>query len=121
MEVRDLDARLNELRVQISEAGQEVDEYKAATGAALGAGVFLGLLAAGAGYDLILGKAGIWRGIGISNSMLTWLTYLFGGASVVLLMTGWLRQRSRARGREAKLAELELEFARLLDRKEHGT
>ena len=114
----DLDARLNELRMQISEAGEAIDEYKAGTGAAMGGGVFLGLLAAGAGYDVVFGKAGIWRGIGISDSMLTWLTFLFAGASVLLLTAGWLRQRSSVRDRESKLADLELEFARLLDRKE---
>jgi hypothetical protein len=120
VEVRDLDARLNELRTRISEAGQSIDEYKAATGMVMGSGVFLGLLAAGAGYDLNFGKAGIWQGIGLSHSMLVWLAYCFGGASVLLLLTGWLRQRSSARAREAALADLELEFARLLDRKERG-
>ncbi|HEV8485509.1 MAG TPA: hypothetical protein VGV87_18340 [Blastocatellia bacterium] len=121
VEVRDVDARLNELRTRISEAGQAIDEYKAATGMAMGGGVFLGLLAAGAGYDLVFGKAGAWQGIGITHSMLTWLAYGFGGASVTLLLTGWIRQRSSARAREATLADLELEFARLLDRKERGS
>ena len=118
MEVHDLDARLNELRGRISESGQEIDEYKATTGMVMGGGVFLGFLAAGAGYDLVFGKAGIWQGIGLSHSMLTWLAYGFGGASVTLLLTGWLRQRSRSRARESALADLESEFARLLDRKE---
>ena len=120
VEVRDLDARLNELRTRIRDAGQEIDEYKATTGMAMGGGVFLGLLAAGAGYDLIFGKTGIWLGIGLSHSMLTWLACVFGGASVTMLLTGWLRQRSSARAREATLADLELEFARLLYRKERG-
>jgi hypothetical protein len=119
-EVGDLDARLKELRTRISDAGQAVDEYKAGTGMAMGGGVFLGLLALGAGYDLIFGKAGIWLSIGLSRSMLTWLAYGFGGASVILLLTGWLRQRSSARAREATLVDLELEFARLLERKERG-
>jgi hypothetical protein len=119
-EARDLDARLNELRMRISDAGQAIDEYKATTGMAMGGGVFLALLAAGAAYDLIFGKAGIWQGIGLSHSMLIWLAYGFGGASVTLLLTGWLRQRSSARARESTLVELELEFARLLDRKERG-
>ena len=119
-EVSDLDARLKELRTRISDAGQAVDEYKAGTGMAMGGGVFLGLLALGAGYDLIFGKAGIWLSIGLSRSMLTWLAYGFGGASVTLLLTGWLRQRSSARAREATLVDLELEFARLLERKERG-
>jgi hypothetical protein len=119
-EVGDLDARLKELRTRISDAGQAVDEYKAGTGMAMGGGVFLGLLALGAGYDLIFGKAGIWLSIGLSRSMLTWLAYGFGGASVILLLTGWLRHRSSARAREATLVDLELEFARLLERKERG-
>ena len=119
-EVGDLDARLKELRTRISDAGQAVDEYKAGTGMAMGGGVFLGLLALGAGYDLIFGKAGIWLSIGLSRSMLTWLAYGFGGASATLLLTGWLRQRSSARAREATLVDLELEFARLLERKERG-
>ena len=121
VEVRDLDSLLNDLRVQIGDAGQAVDEYRAGTGAAMGGGVFLGLLALGAGYDLMFGKAGIWRAIGIGHSMLTWLTILFGAASVILLATGWLRQRSSGRARESKLAELELELARVLERKERGT
>jgi hypothetical protein len=107
--------------MQIRDAGQAIDEYRAGTGAAMGAGVFLGLLAAGAGYDLVFGKAGIWQGIGLSRSMLTWLTFLFGGASIVLLITGWFRQRSSGRAGESSLADLELEFARLLERKERGT
>ena len=119
-EVSDLDARLKELRTRISDAGQAIDEHKAGTGMAMGGGVFLGLLALGAGYDLIFGKAGIWLSIGLSRSMLTWLAYGFGGASVTLLLTGWLRQRSSALAREATLGDLELEFARLLDRKERG-
>ena len=120
VEVPDLDARLNELRTRISDAGEAIDEYKATTGMAMGSGVFLGLLAAGAGYDLMFGKAGIWQGIGLTHSMLTWLACIFGGASVTLLLTGWLRQRSSARAREATLVDLELEFASLLDRKERG-
>ena len=119
-EVSDLDVRLKELRTRISDAGQEIDEYKATTGMAMGGGVFLGLLALGAGYDLIFGKAGIWQAIGLSRSMLTWLAYGFGGASVCLLLTGWFRQRSSARAREASLVDLELEFARLLEHKERG-
>ena len=119
-EASDLDARIKELRTRIGDAGQLIDEYRATTGMAMGAGVFLGLLAAGAGYDLIYGRAGIWQAIGLSRSMLTWLAYGFGGASITLLLTGWLRQRSSARAREAALVDLELEFARLLERKERG-
>ena len=59
VEVSDLDARLSELRTRISDAGQSIDEYKTTTGMIMGSAVFLGLLAAGAGYDLVFGKAGI--------------------------------------------------------------
>ena len=120
VEVRELDARLSELRMLISDAGQKIDEYKAVTGAAMGGGVFLGLLAALAGYDLFSGKDGIWQTIGLSHSMLTFLAFGFGTVSVGLLVAGFLRQRSSARLRESTLAELETELARLLERKGSG-
>jgi hypothetical protein len=118
VEAGDLEARMKELRGRISDAGQAIDEYKAATGAAMGGGVFLGLLAAGAAYDLAFGKAGIWQQIGVSRSMLVWLAFGFGAGSLALLLTGLVRLRSSRRRGESALADLELEFARLLARKE---
>lgn len=79
----------------------------------MGLGVFLLLLAALAAYDLLKGKAGVWASIGITRDMLSWMAYGLGAAAVLLILLA-LRQRGRRdRSREAELAELQEEYARL--------
>lgn len=109
---------MKELRSLISEEGQAVDAYKATTAAAMGAGVFLGLLALGGGYEIVTDNAGLWLGFGITHSMIYWLTGILAFASLALFAVALLRERRRDRSREARLDKLENELADLLDHKE---
>lgn len=106
------------MRSRISEEGQAIDAYKATTAAFLGIGVFLGLLALGGCYEIFAGNTRLWLGLGITRTMLYWIT---GGLAVVSLalvaMASW-RERRRDRSREAQLDKLEMELADLLDRKD---
>jgi hypothetical protein len=111
-----LDRRLGELREQISDAGQQVDSYRAKTAAALGGGVFLFLLALGACYEILSGNPSIWAAIGLSRAGF----YIVAGgllvASLALFALAWIRERRRDLACEAKLSELEQEFADLIER-----
>jgi hypothetical protein len=113
-----LESRMKELRSLISEEGQAVDAYKATTAAALGAGVFLGLLALGGGYEIIADNAGLWLGLGITHSTIYWITGILGFASIALFAIAAVRERQRDRNREARLDKYENELADLLDRQE---
>lgn len=115
VDLRETELRLNDLRSRISDAGQEIDEYNAKTAAGMGGGVFLGLLAAGAGYDLANGKGGLWLAIGVSRPMLVWLALGLAAACLVLLSAAGVHHRLRDRKRESRLAALEKELADLLD------
>ncbi len=109
---------MKELRSLISEEGQALDAYKATTAAAMGAGVFLGLLALGGGYEIMADNARLWLGLGITHSMIYWVTGILAFASVTLLAIAALRERRRDRNREARLDKLENELADLQDRKD---
>ena len=87
----------------------------------MGAGVFLILLAALAGYDLMTGKAGIWMAIGITRDTLYLVAYGCGGVGVALIAHALIRRLRRDRKREVELAELEQEYSRLLDHKAAGS
>jgi membrane protein implicated in regulation of membrane protease activity len=109
---------MKELRSLISEEGQAVDAYKATTAAALGAAVFLGLLALGGGYEIVADNARLWLGFGITHSTIYWITGILAFASLALFAIAAVRERQRDRNREARLDKLENELADLLDRKE---
>lgn len=117
-ELSSIDRQLIEVRAQISDLGYEADLYKAGVAASMGGGLFLLLLAAGAGYDLMTGKAGIWSPVGVTHDLLRFIAWGLGAAGAMLLIRGIARQRSRDLKREAQLAELEQQYSRLLDRKE---
>ena len=103
------------MRGRIRDLGYEVKAHKASIALSMGAGVFLILLAAGAGYDLIAGKASIWSPLGITRDTLMWVAGGGGAGGLLLLAQGLMRQRSSER--EVRLDELEQEYAELLDRK----
>ena len=105
------------MRSRISDLGFELDAEKAGLGLAMGAGVFLILLAALAGYDLMTGKAGVWMSIGITRGTLNLVAYGCGGVGVVLIAYALIRRLRRDRKLEAELAELEQQYSRLLDHK----
>lgn len=106
-----------EVRSAISDLGFEIDAEKAGLGLAMGAGVFLILLAALAGYDLMTGKAGVWIAIGITRDTLNLVVYGCGGVGVALIAYALIRRLRRDRKREAELNKLEQEYSRLLDDK----
>ena len=109
---------MKELRSLISEEGQALDAYKATTAAALGMGVFLGLLVLGGGYEIMANNTRLWLGLGVTRLMIYWMTGLLAFASLALFAIAAVRERRRDRNREARLDKLEGELAELLDRKE---
>jgi hypothetical protein len=112
-----IDSQLKSLRSSISDLGGEIDSYKAKTAAALGASVFLILLAAGAAYDLFFNKSGLWLLRGITREALVWILVALTSSSILLLAIGLSRRRRRDTSLEARLDELEREYAELLERK----
>ena len=113
-----IESRLKELRSLISEEGQALDAYKATTAAALGVGVFLGLLALGGGYEIVTNNSGLWLGVGVTRTMIYWVTGVLAFASAALFAVAAVRERRRDRKREAQLDRLENELADLMDRKD---
>ena len=99
----------------ISDEGQAVDSYKAATAALMGLGVFLGLLSLGGLYEIVAGNARLWLSFGVTREMLYWVTGGLAAVSLVLFAAAARRERRRDRDREARLASLETELAELLE------
>lgn len=109
------DRRMRELREQISDAGREVDTYRAKTAAALGGGVFLLLLAIGAWYEILAGNPSIWNAIGLTRTGFYFIAAVMLAASLGLFALAWSRERRRDLVRETGLDRLEEEFAALVD------
>src|SRR5436853_3642150 len=107
--------RLIELSGRSSDIGYEIDSAKAVNGMLMGGGVFLLLLGLLAAYDLFNGKAGIYAPLGITREMLKWLALGGGGLGAAAILKAVLG-RGRDRAREAELAELTEEYARLKER-----
>lgn len=110
-----VDAQLMSLRSNISDVAHKIDVNKTKTGAALGAGVFALLLAAGAGYDLIEGKAAAWSMVGVTRSTLTLIAIALAVTGVLLLAIGLLRVRRRDASLDIELDRMEQEYADLLE------
>lgn len=113
-----IEKRILEVRSRIGDLGFEIDAEKAGLGLAMGAGVFLILLGGLAGYDLMTGKAGIWVAVGVTRDALQWIAYGCGGVGAAFIIQAIVRRLGRDRKREIELADLEQEYAQLLDRKE---
>lgn len=113
-----MDKRMTELRGRISDLGYEMDAGKAGIAGMMGLGVFLFLLAALAAYDLLTGKAGVWASIGVTRDMLSWMAYGLGAVAGLLVVLALRRRLRPDRAREAELAELEEEYARLRERQD---
>jgi Na+/melibiose symporter-like transporter len=101
------------LRSNIRDLGDQVDSYKAGTAGAMGAGVFLLLLAFGGAYDLINHNNSLSSAIGISQVAFRWVAIAFGIAGAALVLLGLIRQWRRDQERESRLADMEQELARL--------
>jgi hypothetical protein len=112
-----MDARIKQLRRKIDDLGYEIDAYKSRTAAAMGGGLFLLLLAAGALYDLATGNASIQFALGIARDQFYLLALALTVSSLALIATGIVRQRRRDRWREAELDELERELADMIERR----
>ena len=110
-----VDAHLVTLRSSISDLGHDIDLYKAKTGAALGGGVFLLLLAAGAAYDLITGNSTAWLALGITRQTLTSILVGLAGVAIILLGLALVRLKRRDTSLEMKLDRMEQEYAELLE------
>ena len=113
-----LDAQLKKMRSSISDLGYEVDSYKTRTAAALGGGVFLLLLAAGAAYDLVAGRVGVWLTLGATRETLVWITSGLGAGATILLVFGFRRVRRSEISTKARLEQMEQEYADLLERRD---
>ncbi|MEK6406893.1 MAG: hypothetical protein AABN34_08015 [Acidobacteriota bacterium] len=112
------DAHLKNLRLGISDLGQQVDSYKTKTAGALGGGIFLLLLAAGAAYDLALRRGGAWQTLGVTRETLIWIVSVVGGAAIALLLLAFVRVRRRDINLDARLDQMEQEYAELLERRD---
>ncbi len=110
-----IDVQLRNLRSNISDLGYEVDSLKAKAAAALGLGVFLLLLSAGAAYDLIGGKQLVWQMFGVTREALLWLVVVIGTAATILLAYGIRRTKQPDRNLSSRLERLEDEYAELLE------
>jgi hypothetical protein len=110
-----VDAHLLTLRSSISDLGHDIDLYKAKTGAALGGGVFLLLLAAGAAYDLITDNGTAWLALGIARQSLTSILVALAGVAIILLGLALVRLKRRDTSLEIKLDRMEQEYAELLE------
>jgi hypothetical protein len=110
-----IDAQLAKLHSSIGDLAHQINLYKTKTGGALGGGVFLLLLAAGASYDLIAGKSAAWSMIGLTHqTLLSIATGLIVGA-VLLLALGLVRLRRCDASLDIKLDQMEQEYAELLE------
>ncbi len=118
--IKFLDTQLEKMRSRISDLGYQVDSYKTKTAAALGGGVFLLLLAAGAAYDLVAGKVGMWLTLGATRETLVWITSGLGAGATILLVFGFRRVRRSEISTKARLEQMEQEYADLLERREAG-
>lgn len=118
--VEALDAQLKNLRSSISDLGYQVDSYKTRTAAAIGAGVFLLFLAAGAAYDLVARKGGVWLNLGLPRETLLWIAGALGVSATILLLLGFRRVRMSDTGVRAKLDLMERQYAELLERRDAG-
>ena len=116
--IKFLDTQLEKMRSRISDLGYQVDSYKTKTAAALGGGVFLLLLAAGAAYDLVAGKVGMWLTLGATRETLVWITSGLGAGATILLVFGFRRVRRSEISTKARLEQMEQEYADLLERRE---
>jgi hypothetical protein len=115
-----IDVQLKNLRSSISDLGYEIDSYKATTAAALGFGVFLLLLSAGAAYDLLSSRQLVWQMFGVSREALTWIAAMVGSGAVILLLYGLLRLRRSDTDASARLEQMEQQYAELVERQNHA-
>ena len=120
-DVETIDAQLKSLRSTISDLGYQVDTYKTKTAAALGAGVFLLLLAVGSAYDLILRGGGVWLMFGLNRATLIWITGGLGSGATILLLLGLRRLKRSDTGVRARLDQMEQQYAELVERKGAST
>ena len=116
-----IDAQLTSLRTSISDLAHQIDFYKTKTGASLGGGVFMLLLAAGAAYDLIAGKATAWSMVGVTRQTLIGIATALAGGAILLLVIGLVRMKRRDAGLDLKLDQMEQEYAELLELKERSS
>ena len=111
------DAQLDKLRSSINDLGHQVDSYKTKTAAALGGGVFLLLLAAGAAYDLLSQKSASWLMLGVTRGSLAWIAYGLGSCAIIFVLVALVRIRRRDTTLDVRLDQMEQEYAEMLEHK----
>ena len=114
--VNSTEADLKKLRSSISDLAHQIDTYKTKTAAAIGGGLFLLLLAAGATYDVIARKSGVWLEHGVTRETLVWIAIALGGGAIILLAAGFVRAKRRDVELDQRLERMEKEYAELLER-----
>jgi hypothetical protein len=82
--------------------------------------VFLVFLAAGAAYDLVARKGGVWLNLGLTRETLVWIAIALGVSATILMMLGLRRVRLSDTGVKAKLDLMERDYAELLERRDAG-
>ena len=115
---KQLESRAAELRVAISDLGHEIDSEKTKKAAALGIGVFFALLTIIAANDLVIGKAGLWLAVGITDSQLMLLAIAFGIITLFAFLYAARLEHRRDRTRETKLEEMMQELENIQAREE---
>lgn len=117
-DLQSIDAQLDTLRLRISDLSRQIDANKTMTAAALAGGVFFLLLAGGAAYDLFVGKEGLWLARGVTPETLRWIARGLGAAGLLLLAIAIVRVKRHDKGLDARLDQLEHQYAALLDRRD---
>ncbi|HLG16497.1 MAG TPA: hypothetical protein VJH03_18620 [Blastocatellia bacterium] len=116
-----IDVRLTKLRSRISDIGQQIDSQRAKTGAALGGGVFLLLLAVGGFYEAVWGQPAFWSELGITAIQFRWITVALFVVGFGALAVGAARVVRRGRNRyDVELEDLQRELERLTDSRQSG-
>lgn len=113
-----IDQQLKEARSRISDLGHEIDARKAAVARSMGGAVFLLMLSAGAAYDLVTHNAALSTVLGVTRDTLLRIGLGCCLAGFALLAHAIVRLKFSDQSRDAELAELEQEYADLLDRKD---
>ena len=116
-----IDRQLNETRSRISDLGHEIDARKATVARSMGAAVFLLMLSAGAGYDLITHNAALSVVLGVTRETLSRIALCCVLAGLALLAHAVVRSRFSDRSRDAELARLEQDYADQLDRRDSAS
>jgi hypothetical protein len=98
----------------MKDVSRVVDAYRTKRAGAMGAGVFLLLLAAGGLHDIVTGKTQVWGAVGISTDAVESLTVVFAVVGTALFAGAIWNKNRASREAETELERLEQELASLI-------